>query len=49
MKNEPHRNRSAITGRFLNDAAAARWPKTSVREAIDPPKPPSPPPKPPKR
>jgi len=31
-----HRNRSAITGRFINDAAANRWPKTSVRETIKP-------------
>ncbi|MCZ8139244.1 MAG: hypothetical protein ACK5XS_10205 [Armatimonadota bacterium] len=36
MRDNNHRNRSAITGRFVNDAAAARWPKTTVRETIKP-------------
>lgn len=26
------KNRSAITGRYISNAAAARWPKTSVTE-----------------
>lgn len=38
-KEEPHRNRSAISGRFVNDAAAARWPKNTVRETPKPSKP----------
>lgn len=25
-------NRSGITGRYISNAAAARWPRTSVRE-----------------
>lgn len=46
MKDKAHRNRSAISGRFITEAAAARWPKTSVRESTDRPK--SVTPKPPK-
>ena len=36
MSDTPHRNRSAISGRFVNDAAAARWPKTTVVETPKP-------------
>lgn len=43
MSDQPHRNRSAITGRFVNDAAAARWPKNAVRETPKPAKPSTPP------
>ncbi len=46
MSNDQHRNRSAITGRFINDAAAARWPKTTVVETVKPPAKSTPPPKP---
>lgn len=34
--NKPHHNRSAITGRYINDAAAARHPKTTVVETVKP-------------
>lgn len=49
MSKEPHRNRSAITGRFVNDAAAARWPKNTVRESVNPPTPKPPPKSPPNK
>jgi hypothetical protein len=31
-------NRSAITGRFVSDSAAARHPRTTVRETVSRPK-----------
>lgn len=34
MAEKPHRNRSAITGRYISDAAAARHPKTTVVESV---------------
>lgn len=33
---KPHHNRSAITGRYISDAAAARHPKTTVIESVKP-------------
>ncbi|MBX7134479.1 MAG: hypothetical protein K1X67_17555 [Fimbriimonadaceae bacterium] len=39
MNEKAHRNRSAISGRFINDAAAARHPKTTVVETVKPSKP----------
>lgn len=46
MSTKPHHNRSAITGRYINDAAAARHPKTTVVETVKPSKPSPPPSKP---
>jgi hypothetical protein len=37
-KNKAKVNRSAITGKFISNAAAARHPKTSVRETVNRPK-----------
>lgn len=37
-KNKAKVNRSAISGRFISNAAAARHPKTSVRETVGRPK-----------
>ena len=31
-KSSGGKNRSAITGRYISNAAAARWPKSSVTE-----------------
>lgn len=36
MSKTPHHNRSAITGRYISDAAAARHPKTTVVESVKP-------------
>lgn len=38
-KEKPHHNRSAISGRYISDAAAARHPKTTVVETVKPSKP----------
>lgn len=45
MSKKPHRNRSAITGRYISDAAAARHPKTTVVETVKPKPCPQPKPK----